>query len=245
MKNVNQENKEIWNTNADKWDKAMGEFGNDWHLQLIAPETERLLSLSEGQFLLDAGCGNGIFSRRMANKGVKVTAFDFSETNITLSKKYNNDHIDYQVLDMTSEADLMQLLQKKYDGIVSNMVFMDVPEVETFFSKINALMKDDGHFVFSIQHPCFNSEFMEITDQDDILMKGYIDVSTSKGKAVSEQKEEQFYFHRPISYYINLGAKNGLVVDACIEPTFEKEKGGPFAKFPPIIIISMRKLISK
>ncbi|MBB3700606.1 methyltransferase domain-containing protein [Flammeovirga yaeyamensis] len=242
MKNVNQENKEIWNTNAGEWDKAMGEFGNDWHLQLIAPETERLLNLKEGQFLLDAGCGNGIFSRRMANKGVKVTAFDFSETNIELSKKYSSDNIDYHVLDMTFEADLIQLTDKKYHGIVSNMVFMDVPEVETFFSKINYLMKDDGHFVFSIQHPCFNSEFMEVTNEENILMKGYIDASTSKGKAVSEQKEDQFYFHRPISYYINLGAKNGLVVDACIEPTFEKEVGGPFTKFPPILIISMRKL---
>ena len=67
----------------------MGSDGNVWHTKLIAPETERLLNLKPGEKLLDIGCGNGIFARRMAKKGIIVTAFDFSATNIEKAKKYS------------------------------------------------------------------------------------------------------------------------------------------------------------
>ncbi len=38
---LNTENKNIWNANAKNWDNYMGEDGNDWHKQLIAPQTEQ------------------------------------------------------------------------------------------------------------------------------------------------------------------------------------------------------------
>ncbi|PWJ44210.1 class I SAM-dependent methyltransferase [Sediminitomix flava] len=239
---VNKENRNIWDVNANDWDEAMGEAGNDWHKELIAPETERLLGLKEGDRLLDVGCGNGLFARRMAKKGIQVRAFDFSENNIRNAKKYDCDNISYEVLDATNDADLESLQDMTYDGIVSNMVFMDMPDIEKLFKQIHKLLTDEGSFVFSIQHPCFNSEFVEVQESNSLVIHDYMKESTSKGTAITTQKQEQFYFHRPISYYLNLGVQNALVIDGFFEPTFEQNnRDDVFSKFPPILIVRMRK----
>jgi 2-polyprenyl-3-methyl-5-hydroxy-6-metoxy-1,4-benzoquinol methylase len=239
---INIENKRIWDSNAKDWDDYMGEDGNDWHKELIAPETERLLNLKRNDRLLDIGCGNGLFARRMAKKGIKVTAFDFSNANIENAKKYDITNIEYLKLDATLESDLRKLNEIKYKGLVSNMVFMDMPDIECLFSHVTDLLTDDGAFVFSIQHPCFNSEYIDIKDDGSLIVRDYMAHDTSTGFAIPTQTENQYYFHRPISYYMNLGIDNGLAITGFVESTFEsKENSEVYSKFPPILIIRMTK----
>ena len=71
---INLENKTIWNTNANYWDAKMDKDGNRWYKQLISPHTIEFLGLPEHSKLLDIGCGNGVFARTMAKRGIKVTA---------------------------------------------------------------------------------------------------------------------------------------------------------------------------
>ncbi len=237
---INRENKNIWDSNANSWDDYMGEAGNDWHQLLIAPNVERLLNLKRDDRLLDIGCGNGLFARRMAKKGIKVIAFDFSEVNIENAQKYDCTNIEYLTLDATIESDLLKLKNVKYDGLVSNMVLMDMPDIELLFSYLKDFLTDNGSFVFSIPHPCFNSEYAEKKEDGSISIKGYGNISMTKGKAIPTQQVLQFNFHRPISYYINLGIKNGLTITGFIEPTFETDDTTKvFSKIPPVLIIRM------
>ncbi|MCT4601018.1 MAG: class I SAM-dependent methyltransferase [Marinifilaceae bacterium] len=241
---INIRNKHIWNSNSDEWNNYMGEDGNSWHKILIAPETERLLDLKKGNKLLDIGCGNGIFARKMAKKGINVTAFDFSNKNINNALKYNTNNIEYLILDATLNNDLEKLNSKTYDGIAANMVFMDIPKIDCIFSKIYKLLTKNGNFVFSIQHPCFNSEYVNIKNDNSLHITNYIDTNTSKGNAIPTQKVEQYYFHRSISYYVNLGISNNLVINGFNEPVFKSNgKKEIYSKFPPVLIISMKRNI--
>ncbi|WP_052444538.1 class I SAM-dependent methyltransferase [Flammeovirga sp. OC4] len=236
QKEINQKNKAIWEANAKVWDESMGEKGNDWHLNLIAPITEELLNLKPQDHLLDIGCGNGIFARRMEGKGIKVTAFDFSEENIKRAKSYGGT-IQYAVVDATIEEEL-NALGSSFDAAVSNMVFMDMPDLAPLFQFLSKTLSEKGTFVFSIQHPAFNSEFAELKE-DAVLVKNYIQSSTSKGLALEEQPQEQFYFHRPISEYSKLASKYGFAIDAIEEPVFNR--GDIFSKIPPVIVFRLRK----
>src|SRR6516225_2900146 len=76
---LNQETRKIWDQNATFWDEKMGD-GNDVQRLLVAPATEHLLNLQPGEAVLEIACGNGVFSRRMAELGVRVTATDFSSS---------------------------------------------------------------------------------------------------------------------------------------------------------------------
>jgi 2-polyprenyl-3-methyl-5-hydroxy-6-metoxy-1,4-benzoquinol methylase len=74
----NEKTRAAWNTNAEFWDERMAE-GNDFFKMLVWPSTERLLGTVAGRRILDAACGNGVSSRKLAANGAHVVAFDFAE----------------------------------------------------------------------------------------------------------------------------------------------------------------------
>jgi SAM-dependent methyltransferase len=72
------ENRRLWDANAAWWDDKIGD-GNDIQDLLIAPASERLLAVHPDDTVLDMACGAGRFTRRLAELGARVTAFDHSE----------------------------------------------------------------------------------------------------------------------------------------------------------------------
>src|SRR4051794_6707697 len=75
---LRHETRRIWDAKAEYWDARMGE-GNQFQLVLVGPSSERLLAIRPGETVLDAGCGNGVFSRRLASLGARVVGTDVSE----------------------------------------------------------------------------------------------------------------------------------------------------------------------
>lgn len=243
---INEKNKSIWNTNAAIWDKAMGDEGNRWHNELIAPKTLEYLNLSTDDIVLDIGCGNGIFARRLRTLDVAVTAFDFSEENIRSAHKYESEGIAYRVLDATQYDELLKLGEGCFDSAVSNMVLMDIPTIEPLFEALPKLLKNNGTFVFSIQHPCFNSNATSVVEEEVegehrqvVKIHNYIEKSTGMGDAIEGQPQKQYYFHRPISAYLDCAFKNGFVVEGFHEPAFNDDT--LFSKIPPVLIVKLRK----
>ncbi len=72
------------------------EIYDQWHEVALKERTESLsewhlnaLSLSpqlDGLFVLEAGCGSGLFSVELAQRGAKVSAFDFSPVAVAAAK---------------------------------------------------------------------------------------------------------------------------------------------------------------
>ena len=240
MKEINEENKQIWNANANFWSSQMGVDGNDYHKELIAPKTVEWLNLKPNAKILDIGCGNGLFSRSLANKGIAVTAFDFAEENIKNAKAYNTKGIDYQVLDATNYDELIKLGSNQFDGAVANMVLMDMAEIDTLFKALTVILKKGSPFVFSVSHPCFNSTENVVVNKNEIIIKDYIKASTFKGEAIRMQPKLQYYFHRTLTDYANLGIQYGFVIDGIEEPVFKNKPNSIFSKIPPVIIIGMK-----
>ena len=111
LKSTNKQARKAWNQNAALWDERMGE-GNDWVEYLVWPSTVRLLDLKPGEKILDIACGNGLTSRRLAEMGADVFAFDFSEAQIRFARKrtaQNAEHIKYFVIDATDESALLNI----------------------------------------------------------------------------------------------------------------------------------------
>src|SRR5262249_32592614 len=73
-----EEIRAAWDALAGYWDENM-EAGRTWQRGLIQPAVEALLRLEPGERVLEIACGNGEFSRRMAEFGGRVLATDFSE----------------------------------------------------------------------------------------------------------------------------------------------------------------------
>lgn len=219
---------EIWDINADFWDKKMGENSNDFHRNVVRPATDKLLSPKNGDFILDISCGNGNFSKWMAHHGAKVVAFDFSEKLIEIAKsrcsEYHSD-IEFCVADATDEQSLLSLKREKpFNKAVSNMALMDISNIKPLFKIVSELLKKDGIFVFTTTHPCF-----------DRPKEKYLTSCSYKGIAIDGQPVLQNYYHRSLEEILNIAFKAGFCVDGFLETPF-KEK-----EIPSVITVRLKK----
>jgi 2-polyprenyl-3-methyl-5-hydroxy-6-metoxy-1,4-benzoquinol methylase len=144
----------IWNRIGGWWDEYIGPEGNEFHRNVVAPVTEQLLEIRPGERVLDVACGNGQFSRRLAELGASVVAFDLSASFVERARAHTtSDRIEYHVADATDESRLIAF--GEFDAAVANMALMDVPEVEPLFRALGKVLRPGGRFVFTIIHPCF------------------------------------------------------------------------------------------
>jgi 2-polyprenyl-3-methyl-5-hydroxy-6-metoxy-1,4-benzoquinol methylase len=263
-KKLNKKTQGIWDQIAPFWDEYMGE-GGKFQVHLIGPATERLLQLKPGERVLDIACGNGAFSRRMAELGAHVVAFDFSEEFIQRAKARTQEHckkIEYRVLDATDREQLLALGRQRFDAAVCTMALMDMAEIEPLMSALTRLLKSGGRFVFSVTHPCFNSSkgVTRIAEEEDkegefvtvysVKISKYIRPSTAKGLGVVGQPVPHYYFHRPISMLFNTCFRAGFVLDGIEEPVFDEKIevhrplswGANFKEIPPALVARMRLL---
>jgi 2-polyprenyl-3-methyl-5-hydroxy-6-metoxy-1,4-benzoquinol methylase len=270
---LNKETRDAWEANAEVWDKRMGDEGNDFFNVLCWPALASLLdastTLSAGpqpdSRILDIACGNGLTTRRLAELGAQVTAFDFSANLIEKAKQRTVDYasplrVTYHVIDATNESQLLSLGERKFDSALSNMALFDMANIEILFQVLPKLLKPNGIFVFSITHPAFNNaSAVHVAEEIDdggikdiysIKVSRYMTPSHRLGLALRNQPKPQVYFDRPLQYYLNLGFQNGFVLDGFEERAFPPETpqlfplgwGGKFSELPPVIVARMRLL---
>lgn len=258
---LNRETQDIWNQNAVFWDDYMGEGGQFQQL-LIGPPTERLLGLKPGERVLDIACGNGAFSRRMAQIGADVVACDFSAKFIECARARATkqaDRIVYLVLDATDESQLIALGKQTFDASVCTMAMMDMVTIEPMLRALVQLLKSSGRFVFSVAHPCFNSSpgTTKVIEEEDrrgevtttyaLKISSYSQPTDYRGLGIVGQPVPQIYFHRPLNTLLGSCFRAGFVLDALEEPVFDQggEPSRPFGwarfkEFPPVLIARLR-----
>ncbi len=263
--NTNEESRRAWDANAAFWDERMGE-GNDFVNVLQWPAILRLLDLQPGQRVLDAACGNGLTSRRLAALGAQVEAFDFSAELIRLAEartSKDESRISYRLLDATDESALLEAFAPSetsatFDSALCNMALFDMAGIEPLFRALAKLLKPGGAFVFTIIHPAFNNpatvKVGEEWDEGEVITRyaikvwRYMTSFTAAGIAIRGQPKPQPYFHRPLQEYLQLGFHCGFVLDGFEERAFPPEQphksplgwGGNFSEFPAVLAARLR-----
>lgn len=239
-KNWNSESREIWDANAGYWDDHMGDAGNAFHRELVAPAAEKLLALQGGERVLEIACGAGLFARRMAELGAIVTASDFSPAMIERARKRTEavqDRITFRLMDATDPIQLGELMPGRYDAVVCNMAIMDIAEVDPLFAAISRALAPGGRFVFTICHPCFNTSGIDrvvsetdnggrITVKHSLCVNRYRTLGVETGIGIKGQPRPQYYFHRPLADLLGTAFRNGLVMDGIEEPYFAPAGAG-------------------
>ena len=87
----------------------------------LKPIITELIWDVKGKKVLDFGCGNGRFSKMMAETGASITAMDVSSHRIELARRINtHENIIYKV---GNQSDLAEFREKSFDLVLLNMVF--------------------------------------------------------------------------------------------------------------------------
>ena len=238
---ANRETQNAWNRNAAFWDDHMGE-GNAFVETLIWPATQRLLPMMPGQRVLDAGCGNGLYARKLAALGAEVVAFDFAEEMIRRARARGvppEGSITYHVIDATDEAAMLGLGEGQFAAVISQMALFDMAEIDPLMRAVARLLRPPepasgdpgGHFVFSVIHPCFNQGGATLIAESvnregrpvtvhGVKVTSYLSPAMAHDVALQDQPQVQVVFHRPLAMLLGAGFRAGLVLDGLEEQAF-------------------------
>lgn len=249
----------LWEELAEDWDAKMGTESNRWHRELVRPTTLRLLAPGPEDFVLDAACGNGNFTRQLAALGARVLAFDYSPRMIGHARERcgeSGGRVEFVVADAGDAGELRALARAEpFTKAVSNMAVMDIADIGVFFRGVHGLLAAGGIFVFSTVHPCFQTPGMRKTIEVEdyrpapktlsgIVTFEYIEPRAHEVLAFANVDKPIVHFHRPLHLIVRALVDAGFVLDALEEPVFaeaEDEIGFEWSAIPPVLIVRARK----
>lgn len=103
----------------------------------------------KGKRVLDVGCGGGILSESMAEKGAKVTGIDLGEKALKVAQLHSLEsgvEIDYRLV---SAEDLAAHAAGTYDVVTCLEMLEHVPDPASIVQACAQLVKPGGHIFFS------------------------------------------------------------------------------------------------
>lgn len=116
-------------------------------------ETPAMLELVErhvkrGTKALDLGCGTGLLTKELHDRGATPVGIDLSERMISFARM-DFPHLEFFV----ARADRMPFGDQEFDLVASSLVVHYVKDLNPLFSEVSRVLRPDGHFVFSMHHP--------------------------------------------------------------------------------------------
>lgn len=182
---------------------------------LVNPTLLRLLGDVRGLRVLDAGCGNGYFSRILAGQGARVVGVEPTDVMSAFAREREaglRQGITYV------QADLAQLpyLGGPFDAVVCSMVLMSVPDWKPALRSCVDAVRPGGLFVLGLVHPAFEQLLGTWREYGAYRVRRYLDEYEIAGPDASD-------FHRPLSAYLNELASLGCHLREIAEPRLAAE----------------------
>lgn len=129
-------------------------------------------------------------------------------------------------------SNLEMLQDETFDIAVSNLVLMDVTDLNKAMKELHRVLKKNGKLVFSIMHPCFSSPpihgwFREPRDsqREEDWLHWKVDRYFERGMETWQLYDcpATYSFHRPLSDYMETLFANDFIITNFEEPVPSKK----------------------
>ena len=149
MQNADQNELDKFSQLAHRWWDPNSEFKPLHEINPLRLEwIDGLVGIS-GKKVLDIGCGGGILSESMAQRGALVTGIDLSEKALSVARLHlleSGRNVHYQ---MISAEDLADQAAGSFDVVTCMEMLEHVPRPASTIAACAALVKPGGHVFFS------------------------------------------------------------------------------------------------
>ena len=104
-----------------------------------------LLGKTKNEAVLDLGCGDGVLSYLLYEKGLKVSGIDLSEEAIEFAKNKTNNRIEFKV----GSVYHLPWEDNSFDIVLSSDVIEHLEDVSQYLKEIKRVLKPNGKCVIS------------------------------------------------------------------------------------------------
>ena len=116
----------------------------DWMVSLLPKCEDRQVAL------LDIGCGPGLYTKLLAQHGLRVTGLDFCENSVNYARSHDPDSeyvlLDYLKMDFVNVFDMVTLIYCDYGALIPS-------ERHNLLRRIHKALKPGGTFLFDVFTP--------------------------------------------------------------------------------------------
>ena len=180
---------------------------------LLNPALLRMLGDVRGRRVLDAGCGQGYFSRMLADRGAAVTGVEPGRSLYEYAVEMEaarGQGIRYVRADLCRLPDL----GAPFDACVASMVLCGIPDWREAMRACVEAVAPGSTFVFSVIHPCFEGLGTTWREHGHYRVSDYFEEYEIDGPHAPD-------WHRPLSAYLNALAGLGCRLREVAEPRLD------------------------
>jgi SAM-dependent methyltransferase len=180
---------------------------NPYNADLEFPATTSLIPDVEGKRVLDAGCGTGVYTEWLLDRGADVVGIDVSEAMLEHARERVGNRAEFVRTDLGEPLEFAET--DSFDGVVSALALGYVADWRMPFAEFARLLRPGGFLVFSTGHP-----LDQFPPEDDEGEANYFEVE----RAVKEWDVEVPYYRRPFSEIVEPLLETGFRIDEVLEP---------------------------
>jgi SAM-dependent methyltransferase len=147
------------------------------HASRTIPDIERIVDWIDvqldldGKRVADLGCGPGLYARRMARRGARVTGVDFSASSLDFARTRDMNNIDYiegDYLedDLPSGFDIVVLIYCDYCALSPE-------DRQRLLGRIQTMLNTGGHLVMDLNGPGAFDAVSDFVVMEERLMGGF------------------------------------------------------------------------
>jgi len=204
-----------WDYSAEAWIESMGEDGDWSRRHVLDPAISAIFEAEPRGRVLDVGCGEGRFCRRLKAMGFEVTGID---PTIGLLDRA-------RLLDPSSEyrlgtAEDMPFEDGAFDAALAYLSLLDIPDFRAAISEMNRVVRSGGMLVVANigNHASTSAEGWVRDDAGNKLYYPVDNYMDEFGMWVAWRGIRVLNYHRPLSAYMDAFLSLGLRLERYLEP---------------------------
>jgi 2-polyprenyl-3-methyl-5-hydroxy-6-metoxy-1,4-benzoquinol methylase len=213
--------------------------GFNYNRDLVIPRLLEAIGPVDGLTVLDAGCGEGVVSRRLVG-AAQVVGIDRSPRLIAYARERDvSTQVRYEIHDLSQP---LPQERHAFDLVVSNLVLNDVTAYQGFITTLSDVLKPGGRLVLSMNNP-YSAVLRE-------KVRSYFDSDT----ATLYNFGPVHYYHHTMEEYLAAFSAAGLLLrrlydvqmpEALVAQLPEANRAFPwypfYHRFPFMIILDLVK----
>ncbi|MFG6149686.1 class I SAM-dependent DNA methyltransferase [Halobacillus sp. B23F22_1] len=175
------------------------------------PVFNNLIGEVAGENILDLGCGDGRFGKKLVDRGCAWYLGVDASANMIKAAEANLDCVNGDV--MRSSLENWEYPEGEFDLVISRLVFHYIKNLHKVLHEIHRTLREDGKFVFSVQHPVLTSS-MKSAGKERVRSDWIVDDYFKTGKRIEPWIQQYVVkYHRTFEDYFSLLQQAGFHVN--------------------------------